>query len=397
MHGFPELLLPRSSALSWQRAWEETSRRRPRATAAISLLVRHPVPALLVMASLLGSIVQPLAAHGDALMFVSAGRRLLGPHGLDVFSQPSLQVGPMYLLLLGCISHVASALDVSVWVVAGAVESLMLTGTCLAVVRAAGSPTVAFWGVGLPLVLGGPLAEVLLNGHPEEVGVGLLLVLAAYAAARQRVLLPALLVALAATSKLWGVIGFAVLITATGDRRVDLGRSVQRLSLAAVACAATYVPFLVFGTVRTFDFVWRCDPFSVLGTVTGYQGNFPFAARLAQVLAASAVALVLVAQHRSAPQIIMGAVAMRLLADPLRQTYYWTNLAVLVSLAAWSSRQRSLRFRVTVSVGVSAAALLPYLVTASVEAWCDAAFLTALLGGVLLRTCTRGTVGGAAR
>jgi len=373
-------------APSWHRTWENAVQRRPRAAAVITLLARHPVPALLAMATLLGSLVQPLAAQGDALLFVSAGRRLVGSHGLDVFNNPSLQVGPTYLLLLGLIDKLARSLGVPVWVAVGGLQSLMLTGLCLTVVRVAGLPTVAYGGVGLPLVLGGPLAEVLLNGHPEEVGVGFLLVLAAYAAGRQRVLLPAILVALASTSKLWGVIGFALLVAGTSEKKVDLRRSAQRISMTTLLCAAAYLPFFATGTVRTFDFAWRSDPYSVLGTLTGYQGAFPFPARLAQVLAAGGIALVLVVQRRSPPQVLVGAVAMRLLADPLRQPYYWSNLVVLVLLAAWSSRARSLRFRAAISGAVPAAALLPYLVTASVEAWCDLVFLAVLLAGALLGT-----------
>ncbi len=316
--------------------WSAAAAASPRAAAVLEWLGQRPGPVLLGLGALLGALVQPLAAGGDARWIGLAGDRLLSPDGIDVFDDPGLQVGPTYLLLVGALRAGARALGLSVWSVTGAVLSVLVVGGVLLALRWAGSGLVARWAVGLPLIVGGALSEALMSGHPEELGVGVLLVLAALAARRGSVVLAPLLVGLAASSKLWGVIGVALLLMALPAGRAGIRALATRAAVVTAVGAIAYVPFFVAGDVRTFGFVWAVDPYSAVGMLTGLSGVAPFSLRLVQVVLSVGLGLLLLRRGAEPAVVVLGMVATRLLTDPLALDYYFAALVLLVLLAAWS-------------------------------------------------------------
>ncbi len=291
----------------------------------------------MILAAVVGALVQPLAATGDAAWFGRAGDRLLSPDGLNVFDEPGLQVGPTYLVIAGVIRAAARLLGLPVWPVTGAVESVLLVAGVLLVLRWARAGVAARWAVAGSLVLAGPLSEGLLNGHPEELGAAVVLVLAGFSARRGSVVLAPLLVGLATTSKLWGVLGVVLFLVAL-PRGWQAWRALAiRAGVFSAVVAIAYVPFLTMGTVRTFDFVWQFGRYSTVALLTGFTGEVPFTLRLAQVVVAVGVGLLLVGRGAEPPVVVLGVVAARILTDPLQLTYYFATLMLLVVMAAWSA------------------------------------------------------------
>lgn len=347
----------------------------------ISAVAERPTAAAMTLAALTGALVAPLAAGGDAHTFQLAEDQLLSSHGWDIFSNPYLQVGPTYLLLLGLLHLVAGFLHLPASVVAGAVQSLLVTWLALRCVRSAWPvvaerPTAA-WAVGLALVTGGPLTEALLNGHPEELATGLLLVLAGQQALERRSFLP---VALAGTSKLWGLLGVVVLLVGAHWTVAGLRLFVARVGGLGLLVALAYVPFFLFGDVETFREVWLCDRYSPLGLLTGYVGPAPFAPRLGQMALSVAVGTAFVARRSRPELVVLGVVCVRLLTDPLRQSYYWAELLLLVLVVAWSSTSScGPRLRLAVAVAAPVVVVAPYLLPEVVTGWAHTLVTTALL------------------
>src|SRR3954453_22714907 len=81
----------------------------------------------------LGLLVGVLGAHvsagdPDPVAFDAAGRLLLTSGGLHVFDNPYLQVGPLYLLVEGLLSHIAGGCGLSAIVVESVFWSVVLLG-----------------------------------------------------------------------------------------------------------------------------------------------------------------------------------------------------------------------------------------------------------------------------
>lgn len=365
------------AATTLRRSWASAQVQRPRTTQLLGALAARPKACVIVLAALTGAVVQPLVQSGDALYFLQAGQQLVGPHAGEVFADSSLQVGPAYLVLLGVLAGAAHALHLSAWVVIGAVQSALLVWALLvALPRRAG--TVAQLTVGVVVVAGGPLYEVLLNGHPEELGTGLLLLLALGESRRAAVVLPSTLVATASTTKLWGVLGFVCLLATASRGPADLRRVAQRLVLAGSLVATAYLPFFLWGTVRTFDFVWLTDRDSVLGAVTGFGGGFGLHLRALQLGSAALVGTVLLLRGAADSAVVVGAVSVRLALDPFHQVYYVTDLEVLVLLWAWCGGAGQ-RVRGATTVLVPVATVLPYVASPHAFAWGEACGLVVLM------------------
>jgi hypothetical protein len=267
-----------------------------------------------VLPALLAAATAPfgIGDDGDGREFAAAGRTLLSAHWLHAFADPTLQVGPLQLLLYGSIGRSQTALAV-----------VLAVATALLVVAAARSA-----GVERPLLLGAAgVAAVLFGitrnvyeaGHPADGLVPLLWLLAAADARRGRTWRPALIVGLSAGFETWGILGLAVLVLAP-----------RALGLAIAVAAALYAPFLLSGHFDAGAFAWTVDRRSLLGDVAAGD-SFGWSLRVLQGAAAAAAgALVWTGLRRSvhavwlAPLVVIAA---RLLLDPLDSDYYFLGLA----------------------------------------------------------------------
>ena len=300
---------------------------------------------------------------GDAAWFREAGLSMLGPDVLEVFSSAGLQIGPFYLLLVGVLAAAAQAIGLPVLFTVAAVQSGALTAYALHLsgrwaLELGASPVRARWGVVAPLVLLGPLAESIGNGHPEELLLGLMLAHLVLMTRQGRSGRTGALLGVAVGVKLWAVLGAPLVLLSRRWRTLVVGGLV-----AMIISAAAYLPFAVFGEMNTFDFTWGTGP-------------SPFGIRIAEaalggwgfrVVQAAVVVLVVGAVAWRWPGTGLGAamslVTVRIVLDPLLQMYYTIPFIVLALLWVWTSGAVGSAWAIADSALVLVAMVGPYLLS----------------------------------
>jgi hypothetical protein len=263
---------------------------------------------------------------GDLAFFVHTSERLFSGDWLNVFADPNVQVGPLQLLLfrLGDLAGLL-ALFVQVgvaalfWVAAGR----LLTGR---------DPRVRF-AVCLVAVAIGLTYGAYQDGHPAQVVVPLLWVLAACDAREGRVVRAGVLVGLSAGFETWGVLGAVVFVLAPQIRKGAVGLATQ-----ACVSATLFLPFVVAGEFRMSDYRWRVNGDTLLSLVVEPGIDFTWSMRLMQALAALAagagVALVLRRSIHAVWLAPLTVVAVRLVLDPVRYPWYWLPVQTLALFGA---------------------------------------------------------------
>jgi hypothetical protein len=325
---------------------------------------RRPVPVLVVLAGFVGLVCGWRTPDADQARFRAAAELMLGPGFFDVFADPWIQVGPLFLLPLGALSLALGALGLPDAGVTGAVagaEAAFLVWLVLLVVRRASrehAPLLAQWVVGGVVVLGGLLAEVMLSDHPEELAVGLLLALAGLSATRGQAVAAGLLVAAATGLKQWGPLGGGVLL-----RTGSVGAVLRAVTACGVGTVLLYLPFRLFGQMSTFELQWVVSEGSLVGRIAGGLDASGWTTRLVQGALAGVVgAGVAMRRHGSVLVVVICAISVRLLLDPLRLTYYWMPLVVLLLVWAWTTQVAVVRrWRVVATACAPVAPIVPYL------------------------------------
>jgi len=111
--------------------------------------------------------------------------------------------------------------------------------------------------------------------------------------------------------------------------------AVGALTEAAVV-SGLFLPFLIAGEFRMFDYRWQVNGDTVLGLFVAPGTPFTWSMRLAQGIAALGVGALLAWPLRRTLHAVwlapLGVVAMRLLLDPVRYPWYWLALQVLALL-----------------------------------------------------------------
>ncbi|MFZ0323667.1 MAG: hypothetical protein WAN48_06000 [Actinomycetes bacterium] len=303
-----------------------------------------------VCAAVTGGIWALTSLHQlpDPTLFTVAGRVLLSSQGLGVFSDPQLQVGPAYLAFVGVLTLVASVLHLTpellVAVVASAVIGLgtvVVTRQALAL-QGRRSATVEL-GAGLTVVLASPLCAAAWGGHFEELLTALMLLAAAHCAGRDRLVWCGMLIGLAASTKMWGLLGVGLLLIDTSAAPLMSAARLGRLARGAMAMVAVvlaaYLPFLSHGDVATLTKTWSISfpaPVALLADGSAYS----FGLRAGQALCAIALGAALALAGRrdvrtlwSVPAAVIG---LRLLLDPFLQSYYLAAALLVLAVGVWS-------------------------------------------------------------
>jgi hypothetical protein len=280
----------------------------------------------LVPATLAAALSARAASRGDeALNDLPYFAQAAGGFGLDVYADPSLQVGPIWLVAIRVAGPALPWL-----VVAGGSALTALTLSRLA----AGNPhrtLLAAGGTTLALVLGLP-SFAYTSGHAAQLLVPLLWLNAYLDARRGRGVRAALLVGASAGLETWGLLGLPLLLA------LPLRAALRAAAGAIAVAAAVYLPFVLAGDFRMAEYRWTVadgTPVSLL-----VRGEFPWSLRFAQgVLAVAVGAVIVLASRRSVGGGVAAAgavVAVRLLLDPERHGWYWIAaqlLAVALGIA----------------------------------------------------------------
>ena len=307
--------------------------RGPRSSAALDAAARRRIPLLCAVAALWALILEHrhTTTDIDRTLFLDAGSAMLDGAGLAVFRDPILQVGPLYLVPLGVLAHLADLVHVPARLLVAMVAAVVATLLGLRIVRLLDAERrlgpASEVAACLVLLLAGPLALACGSGHFEELITGLLLMLAAAEAGRGRGRVAALVLVAAVGLKLWAVLGLPILLI-----RADLRRAAGRGLLAAAGIAACYVPLALDGA-QTWRFTWRVLAYVPVSLVLPAGDAFPWTFRVAQA-AVVCTAGALIARYGPAPERVVPVAIflLRLMTDPCLYDYYWLPLAAAAAL-----------------------------------------------------------------
>jgi hypothetical protein len=279
----------------------------------------------LALAAGIALLVKP-GDTGDLTFFVHTSAKLFSADWANVFANPDMQVGPLQLLLfrLGDLAGILALLvQVGVaallWVVAGR----LLTRT---------DPRVQLL-VGLAAVALGLTYGAYQDGHPAQVLIPLLWVLAGLEAREGRTLWAGALVGLSAGFEVWGLLGAVVFVLVPRVRTALTG-----LATEALVAAGLFLPFVIAGEFRMFQYHWRVNGQTLLSLVVDPGTRFTWTMRVLQGgLALGIGAGVAWPLRRSLHAVWLAplaTVAVRLALDPVRYPWYWLPIETLALLAA---------------------------------------------------------------
>ncbi|HEY5050048.1 MAG TPA: glycosyltransferase family 87 protein, partial [Acidothermaceae bacterium] len=263
---------------------------------------RFRVPLVLAVYLLVALVGQALnGPGGDATVFGGAGNTLFSTHWADTFASPVLQSGPIFVLLEGIGTRLSSAVGLPYWSGGGMVTALavavLMVVACRAVFAVYGlagrTAAAREFGMCMVFALTGGLWIAAMYAHPDDLMVGLLLLIAASRAAAGRHGRAGAFFGLAAGVKLWALIAIAVLLVRASRRA-----SVQAGLMAAATVALCYGPFIVFGRFETFRGSWQIEHDAPLNLIFHAGTDFSWELRLFQAALATTVGLVVLLRTR---------------------------------------------------------------------------------------------------
>jgi hypothetical protein len=259
---------------------------------------------------------------GDLAFFVHTSQKA----AWDWFADPSVQVGPVQLLAFR-VGDVAGVLALVVQLTAAALF-WVASGRLLA----GRDPWIRF-AVCMAAVALGLTYGAYQDGHPAQMIVPLLWVLAGCDARGGRTVRAGVLVGLSAGLEVWGVLGAVVFVLAPRTRAAVRG-VLTELGVAA----ALFLPFVAAGEFRMLDFHWSVNGDTLLSLVVAPGTHFTWPMRLAQGLAALGAGAAVAWKLRRTTHAVwlapLTVVAVRMALDPVRYPWYWLAVQTLVLLGA---------------------------------------------------------------
>ena len=284
---------------------------------------------LLVLAAAgVSGLILNSGTFSDADSFAQAGAVMLSSHWQHTYSDPWLQAGPFELLICllgrtlgGSLRGEAVALNI--------IGATALLGVASVVMRGRWKPVAIATGGALGI---GIISDMWEWGHPSELFIALVWLLAARAARRDQLLVAGLLVGASAGFETWGLLGAPVLFLLP-----QLRRTVAAGAVALFTTAAVYAPFALGGDFRMFGLHW-----AIVGGVPGlFFGNgqtFSWSMRLAEAVIVVSFGSALAWRLRglgSSTWLVPALTSMcRLALDPVRYGYYWDTSLVLLLIGA---------------------------------------------------------------
>lgn len=276
---------------------------------------------------------------GEYTLFGPAGLNLVTGHWNLVFVDPKVQAGPLELFPYG-IARLFALHTVLGWFVFYLVMLYAMTFLLsLVIFLPVTHPTgrlgryIPFLVLGVAL-LGAFLPTDIVRGHPAESMIPLLWIVAACLSRERMFAAAGVIIALSAGFEVWGVLGVPVLFLSARPRIV-------RAAVAAIITVAViYLPFVLTGTFRMFEYHWFVSLGTLYRLVWPHLTTFPWTLRLAQAVLALAAGWGTALATRKGVYgvwlVPMAIISVRFVFDPLLDFYYWMAPATvaLCALAA---------------------------------------------------------------
>lgn len=328
---------------------------------AVPLTWRVPITAVLValMAAALvvfAVVAMPISAPApvDFTTFGPPGASILTGSWKGIFSDPIIQAGVIELIFWGVVSlmgftTLTGAAALTAWIafaiVVGAIFSVLVALLVERLVRPLAPNWSVALGVGAAAVaaLSGLTTSSITSGHPAEIAIPLMWIIAAALARRGSSATAAAVLAATTGWELWGLLGVPVLLLAP---RID-ARTIMRSAASGIAVlAALFLPFVILGPFRMFSFAWPIHDNSLAHLLFPDLTTFAWPLRLAQgALAVGSGAAVARLTHRqpNALWIVpLMVCAVRLATDPVLALYYAVPALLMILIGAvFAIAQRS--------------------------------------------------------
>jgi hypothetical protein len=278
-----------------------------------------------------GGLLFPSATFSDADSFAHAATVMLSGDWQHTYADPWLQAGPFEMLVClagrtlgGSLRGEPAALNVL-----GAL-ALLTVATAVFGRRWREVALVGAAALGLGIV-----SDMWEWGHPSELFIGLVWLLAARSARRGQAVAAGALVGASAGFETWGLLGASVLFLLPSSRRT-IGAGVLALGVAV----AVYAPFATGGDFHMFQQHWAIVG-GIPGAIFGDGQRFTWSMRLAEavvvVAAGSAIAMRTRRFDWSVWLVPAATSLCRLALDPVRYGYYWDTALtlLLIGVAPW--------------------------------------------------------------
>jgi len=300
------------------------------------------VAAAIVLGAVVVGVADASSETSDVQMFARAGAVLLSPRALHAFHGEEVQAGPLELALAGA-AHGLGHGQVGFAVILDVLCTLAMTVAAWILLdgRAA---LLALFGLGAYALW---LPGAGYDGHPAEILIAVLWLLAAREARRGRPTFAGLLVGLSGCLEVWGVLGVTVLALAPSLRSCLRG-----VVSAALLPAIAFLPFVLGGDFHMFQLVWPIRQGLPL-LLAGSGRNFTWPMRLAEGVVVVAVGVAVARSTRrleASIWLVPAATALvRMACDPVSYGYYWATplLALLLGATQLVSRRAELAERLS--------------------------------------------------
>lgn len=266
----------------------------------------------------------------DINMFSARGGDILSGHLSAVYADSLNQAGPVQLVMNWLLLRGGSGGDIPVFTLA-TVNVGLLALALLACRSRSGADRSR--SAGREAAVGALLAVWLMpdglwGGHPAEIAIPILWVVAATLASRGRGLGAGVLIGLATAVAPWGILALPIGLLST-NRRSALATGLAGILVSGAA----YLPFVLTGRFLLFHHRWPVYPGSLIHLVAPGITEFGWDLRAGQATLAMAACAFIAVRRRDVDGIWLAALApalVRVVSDPVVGIYYWQPIGAVI-------------------------------------------------------------------